>query len=134
MRRLWPVAILSLFLITGCGGKVVSPVAQTVVGKLPTSTTPAGDPAAGKTQFMASGCTACHTFRPAASNGKVGPDLDNLKAAAAKAGEPLDQYVQTSIQDPNAYITPGYKSGVMPMLPLTPTQVANLVAFLTKSS
>ena len=113
---------------------MVAPVAQTVVGTLPTSTTPAGDPAAGKTQFTASGCTACHTFAPAGSNGKVGPDLDGLKAAAAKAGQPLDQFVSSSITDPNSYIAPGFKSGVMPMLPLTPTQVANLVAFLTKSS
>jgi len=134
VRRLAPLAVLVVFLGAGCGGKVVSPVAQTVVGTLPASTTPAGDAAAGKTQFTASGCTACHTFKPAGSTGKVGPDLDSLKQAAATAKQPLAQFVATSITDPNAYIAPGFKAGVMPMLPLTPTQVANLVAFLTKSS
>jgi cytochrome c2 len=120
--------------MTGCGGKVVRPVAQTVVGTLPASTTPSGNAAAGKTTFTSSGCSACHTFAPAGANGKVGPDLDNLKQLAAAAKQPLAQFVSTSITDPNAYIAPGFKSGVMPMLPLTPTQVADLVAFLTKSS
>src|SRR5207248_6107938 len=55
-----------------------------------------GDPTAGKAQFAKSGCSACHEFKPAASNGKVGPSLDGLKAAAAKAGQPLDQFISTS--------------------------------------
>jgi mono/diheme cytochrome c family protein len=92
---------------------------------------PAGDPAAGKTQFAASGCSACHTFKPAASHGTIGPDLDNLKASAAKAGQPLDAFIATSIMDPNAYIAPGYKPGVMPKFPFNQKQVANLVAFLS---
>jgi len=119
--------------MSGCGGKVVLPVAQTVVGTLPKTTAPTGNAAAGKTTFSSSGCNACHTFKPAGAVGKIGPDLDNLKAYASKAGQPLDQFVQTSITDPNAYIAPGFKSGVMPTLPLTPAQVADLVAFLTKS-
>jgi cytochrome c551/c552 len=123
-----------LFLITGCGGKVVAPVAQTVVGTLPASTTPSGNAAAGKTTFASSGCSACHTFTPAGATGKVGPDLDKLKQEAAGAKQPLTRFVATSITDPTAYVAPGFKAGVMPMLPLTPTQVSDLVAFLTKSS
>jgi mono/diheme cytochrome c family protein len=91
----------------------------------------AGDAAAGKALFASSGCAACHEFKPAASNGKVGPSLDNLKEAATKAGQPLDLYIETSIKDPNAYITPGFKAGVMPKLPLSGPQVADLVAFLS---
>jgi cytochrome c1 len=105
-----------------------------VIGTLPKTTAPKGVPAAGKSQFTASGCNACHTFKPAAATGKVGPDLDGLKQAAAAAKQPLAEFVMTSITDPNAYIAPGFKPNVMPMLPLTPQQVANLVAFLTKSS
>ena len=100
-----------------------------------TTTTAAGDPAAGKALFASSGCAACHTFKPAASTGKIGPSLDVLKASAAKAGQPLDQFITTSIKDPNAYIAPGFaKPSVMPQLPLTPAQVADLVAFLSSGS
>jgi cytochrome c551/c552 len=91
----------------------------------------AGDPAAGKAQFTKSGCNACHEFKPAASTGKVGPSLDNLKESAGKAGQPLDQFIETSIKDPNAYVAPGYQPNVMPKLPLTGDEVANLVAFLS---
>jgi cytochrome c1 len=134
VRRLVPLAFLAVLLGSGCGGKVVAPVAQTVIGPLPKTTAPKGDPAAGKAQFTASGCTACHTFKPAAATGKVGPDLDNLKQSAAAAKQPLAAFVMTSITDPNAYIAPGFKPNVMPTIPLTPQQVANLVAFLTQSS
>jgi len=93
-----------------------------------------GDPAAGKVVFTSKGCAACHTFKPAAANGKVGPDLDDLKASADKAGKPLDEFIATSITDPNAYIAPGYKAGIMPKLPVTPKDVDDLVAFLSSGS
>jgi mono/diheme cytochrome c family protein len=105
--------------------------AEAATGTTPTPTQPAGNASAGKTLFAKSGCAACHTFKPAASNGKVGPDLDNLKASAAKAGQPLGQFITTSIKDPNAYIAPGFQPGVMPKLPLTDAQVGDLVAFLS---
>jgi mono/diheme cytochrome c family protein len=92
---------------------------------------PSGDAAAGKALFASSGCAGCHEFKPAASNGKVGPSLDNLKEAATKAGQPLDKYIETSIKDPSAYITPGFKAGVMPKLPLSGAQVGDLVAFIS---
>ena len=69
---------------------------------------------AGLTVFNAQGCGSCHTFKPAGSTGKVGPDLDNLAADAKKAGKPLADYVRESIVDPNAYIAPGFPKGVMP--------------------
>ena len=103
----------------------------------PTQTQPsaAGNAANGKTLFTKNGCIACHTFKPAGSSGTVGPDLDNLKEAASKAGQPLDQFVATSIKDPNAYIAPGYKAGVMPPFStLSDTDIADLVAFLTSGS
>ena len=105
--------------------------AEAAPGTTPTQTQPAGNATAGKATFAKSGCAACHTFKPAGANGKVGPDLDTLKDSATKAGQPLDQFITTSIKDPNAYIAPGFHPGVMPKLPLTDAQVADLVAFLS---
>jgi mono/diheme cytochrome c family protein len=95
----------------------------------------AGDAAAGKALFSAQGCSACHTFKPAGATAKVGPDLDNLASGAAKAnrGSPV-QYATESIEDPNAYVVPGFPKGVMPQFTLSDKQVADLVAFLTSSS
>ena len=70
--------------------------------------------AAGLTVFTAQGCASCHTFTPAKATGKVGPDLDNLTAAAKKAGQPLAAFIKESITNPDAYIAPGFKKGVMP--------------------
>jgi cytochrome c oxidase subunit 2 len=132
MRRLLPLAALALAL-AGCGGgKVVSPVPVTVIGTVAQGPTGA---AAGKALYDSNGCGGCHTFKPAASTGKVGPDLDNLAADAKKANQgPLQTYVANSIKNPGAYVVPGFPDGVMPSYggQLTDQQVADLVAFLTK--
>jgi cytochrome c2 len=92
----------------------------------------AGDAAAGKALFSAQGCNACHTFKPAGATGKVGPDLDNLAADAAKANRgSTAEYAAESIKDPAAYVVPGYPNGVMPKFNLSDKQIADLVAFLT---
>jgi cytochrome c oxidase subunit 2 len=74
-----------------------------------------GSAAAAVATFTKNGCVACHTFSaiPGAT-GKVGPDLDHLKSAAAKAGQPLAAFIKQSIVNPDAYIAPGYHAGVMP--------------------
>jgi cytochrome c2 len=97
---------------------------------------PAGDATAGKALFNAQGCSACHTFAPAGATAKVGPDLDNLAADAAKANRgSVAEYTAESIEDPTAYVVPGYPSGVMPAFAsLSDKQVADLVAFLTAKS
>jgi cytochrome c oxidase subunit 2 len=64
--------------------------------------------------FGSQGCGGCHTFKPAGTNGTIGPDLDALAADARKAGKPLAAYVRDSIVNPDAYVVPGYKKGVMP--------------------
>jgi len=101
----------------------------------PTPPAPAakGDAAAGKTLFSAQGCNACHTFKPAGATAKVGPDLDNVAADAQKANRgSVEQYVTESIEDPNAYVVPGFPKGVMPAFAsLSDKQVADLVAFVT---
>jgi mono/diheme cytochrome c family protein len=89
VRRLAPVAFLTVFLAAGCGSAtVVAPTAQTVVGKTPTQTQTTetvppqyakGLPAAGRIVFKTKGCTACHTLKDAGATGTVGPNLDEVK-------------------------------------------------------
>jgi len=109
--------------------------AQHPRGEAPATTpAPAGNAAAGKVLFAAQGCSACHTFKPAGSTAQVGPDLDDLAAAAQKANRgSLEQYTRESIVDPGAYVVPGYTNGVMPgnFASLGDKKIADLVAFLT---
>jgi mono/diheme cytochrome c family protein len=116
---------LAVALLAGCGGEeTVSPTGS-VEGTLPKQE--AGNPAAGKEVFNANGCGGCHTFKPAGSNGKIGPDLDKVLQ-----GKDAD-FIQESIVDPNAEIAQGYQPNVMPQTygqQLTSKQVADLVALL----
>jgi cytochrome c oxidase subunit 2 len=67
----------------------------------------AGPP--GLAVFQQNGCGSCHRFKPAGSTGTIGPDLDNLKAEAAKAHRgSLATFIQESIVTPQAYLAPGY--------------------------
>jgi mono/diheme cytochrome c family protein len=116
------------------GEATTAPAAPAAPSK-PAPAAPAGDATAGKALFNQQGCGSCHTFQPAGSNGKVGPDLDHLAADAAKANQgSVTQYATESIKNPAAYVVPGYPSGVMPKFTLTDKQVADLVAFLTSGS
>jgi mono/diheme cytochrome c family protein len=116
--------------------------AQESTGTEPTTGTepakpaaPAGDAAAGKALFASQGCSACHTFEPAGSTAKVGPDLDDLAANAKTANRgSVQEYAAESIEDPGAYVVPGYPNGVMPQFQLSETQVADLVAFIAGRS
>ena len=134
MRRLLPICLLA-FALAGCGKtEVVQPLPETVVGTV--AQAPTGS-AAGKALFASNGCGGCHTYKPAGSNGKVGPDLDNLAADAKKANAGTEQeYTKTSIEDPGAYVVPGYPNGVMPPYggKLTDQQINDLVSFLTTKS
>jgi mono/diheme cytochrome c family protein len=84
----------------------------------------------GKIVFSAQGCASCHTFKAASATGTVGPDLDT--ALKGKDGA----FVHESIVDPNKEIASGYQPNIMPQnfgQTLTPTQINDLVAFLTQS-
>jgi cytochrome c551/c552 len=109
--------------------------AATTTAAAPTTTAAAAAGAAGKAIFISAGCGACHTFKPAATSGKVGPDLDTApEADAKKAGMPLAAFVKQSIVDPNAYISPGFPKGVMPgnfASSLGAAKIAALVSFIT---
>ena len=78
------------FLATGClDGTEVGATPETVVGEVPTTTTPAGadlpaleltgDAAAGKELFTSNGCGSCHALADAGATGAVGPSLDETK-------------------------------------------------------
>jgi len=107
-------------------------------GAAPSAAAGGGGNAAAEQLFKTTGtCAACHTFTPAGTTGKVGPSLDHLKEAAAKAGQPLDAYVRQSIEDPDAYITPGYAKGVMSgscCKQLSSNQVDQLVHYLVENT
>ena len=131
------LAGVSALLVAGCGSQgVVLPTANGVSGTLTRPTTTAlakGDPAAGKKLFASEGCTGCHTFAPAGSHGTIGPDLDKLAQYAKTAGMPLADFAHESIQNPGSYVESGYQN-IMPNFgqTLTPQQISDLVAYLTK--
>jgi mono/diheme cytochrome c family protein len=137
MRRLAPFLALT-FLLAGCGaGQIVSPTASEVEGKVPTTTTAAvkGDATSGAKLFTSQGCGGCHTFKPAGTNGTVGPDLDKLASYAKKANMgSLQQFTQESIASPSSYIESGYPNS-MPDFgsTLSAKQIADLVAYLTQN-
>lgn len=84
----------------------------------------------GKIVFSAQGCGSCHTFKAASATGTVGPDLDTALKGKDAA------FVHESIVDPNKEIAPGFQPNIMPQTfgqTLTPTQINDLVAFLTQS-
>jgi mono/diheme cytochrome c family protein len=136
MRRVAPLVGVTL-LLAGCGGEqTITPTAQEVVGTVPTTTqasAPAGNAKSGATLFKSQGCGGCHTFKAAGTNGTVGPDLDKLAQYAKQANQPLDSFTRTSIENPGAYVQPGYQN-VMPNFgqTLSSKQISDLVAYLTK--
>jgi mono/diheme cytochrome c family protein len=90
----------------------------------------------GEQIFTAAGCGGCHTFAPAGANGTIGPNLNDLKAAAAKfqPGKPPEEYVRESIVKPDAFIVPGYPNA-MPSFEgrLTDQQIKALIDYLLKN-
>jgi len=96
----------------------------------------AGPP--GLAVFQQNGCSSCHTFKPANATGKIGPDLDELKASAAKANRgPLDKFIEESIVDPSAYVAPGFSDGVMPHIykqQISADQLQQLVQYLSQGA
>ena len=57
--------------------------------------------------FTSNGCSGCHTLAEAGATAKVGPDLGKL-------GNVNAAFIRTSIVDPNAEVTKGYKPNIMP--------------------
>jgi cytochrome c oxidase subunit 2 len=97
-----------------------------------------GDPLeAGRKIFTDTGCNACHTLADAGSTATVGPELDDLAAQAAKyakqQGQTPAEYVKNSIEDPNAFVVPGFQKDLMPKdygSQLSPAEIDTLVEYL----
>jgi len=86
--------------------------------------------------FTAAGCAGCHTFSPAGSNGTIGPNLNELAAAADKRepGKSAEDYVRESLLKPDAFLAPGF-GNAMPSFDgrLTDKQIQALIDYLLKS-
>ena len=85
----------------------------------------------GAQVFANNGCGGCHTLAAASAGGTVGPNLDKFLAGQSAA------MITQSIVDPNAKITKGYPSGVMPQnfnQVIPPDQLKQLVSFLVSST
>jgi mono/diheme cytochrome c family protein len=124
VRRLAPLAALAV-LGAGCGGTIVSPTPDTVIGTVTQQTytvPPAyanGDPVAGRVVFTTKGCTACHTLKDAGATGTVGPDLDVTKPPLGKA---IDRLLHGKGQ------MPPFKGT------LSTKQIADVAAYVVKAT
>ena len=91
--------------------------------------------AAGREIFTSAGCDACHTLDDADATAQVGPDLNQLAAAAEdrQPGTNAEEYVRESIVDPPAFVVKGYSGDTMPGdfgEQLTPEEIDTLVQYL----
>jgi cytochrome c oxidase subunit 2 len=90
---------------------------------------------AGETLYLTSGCKTCHTIDGSRS---VGPTWDNLYGEEVKLDDGStvvadDEYIRTSILNPNAQITQGYAAGLMPedyRVKLTDVQIEQITAYI----
>jgi len=100
-----------------------------------TTSAAAGSPDRGRAVYLSRGCAGCHA-QNSPPNPPVGPLLtpDLLRSDAASAGKPLGPFVVESLLLPNAFVSPGYVSNVMPPTGgLAKQQLDDLVSFLIGS-
>jgi cytochrome c553 len=102
-----------------------------------------GNPASGKQLFNgavsvadtgAPACATCHAIEPGMDTGS-GQSLAGIgdRAATAVAGQSAEEYLRTSIMNPDAFLSGGYQEGIMYRgyaQALTSQQVDDLVAYL----
>jgi mono/diheme cytochrome c family protein len=89
--------------------------------------------ALAKRVFLTAGCAACHTVEglPGAG-GQIGPPLTNIGTVATTRdpGRPPDDYIRESIQNPNAFVVPGFAPVMPPGLITNPSDLSALVEYL----
>jgi len=99
-----------------------------------------GDPVdIGKAAYAAKGCAGCHG-EPGGAGGGIGPNLGGLatRAGSTVAGQSAEEYIKTSIVNPNAYIVPECPTGacVAGLMPqnfgqtLAPEELDGLVQYM----
>jgi mono/diheme cytochrome c family protein len=90
------------------------------------------DAGPGGEVFLSEGCGSCHTLAAAGdlASGTVGPDLDEVIPGQSP------QEIEQSIVDPEANVTQGFPSGVMPETygDLPSKDLMDLVDFLLESA
>jgi mono/diheme cytochrome c family protein len=129
------VLIMASALVAACGGGgAATPTGGTGTG---TGTTSAGNAQAGETLFAQAtigsnpGCKTCHSLD---GTQLVGPTVQGIGSRAGQEvqGQSAEQYLRTSITDPNAHVVEGFAQGVMPSFQgvLTDAQISDLVAYL----
>lgn len=87
----------------------------------------------GATVFVDTGCGSCHSLAELGGDaqGAIGPNLDEALA------DKDEEFIQTSIEDPSAFVETGYPDGTMPQDykdQLTPAQITALVTFLHEAT
>ncbi len=87
----------------------------------------------GAAVFVDTGCGSCHSLAELGSDaqGTIGPNLD--EALVNKD----EKFIQTSIEDPSAFVAEGFPDGTMPQdykQQLTPDQITALVTYLAKAT
>jgi mono/diheme cytochrome c family protein len=87
----------------------------------------------GETVFLDTGCGGCHTLADLGQDaaGQIGPNLDT-----SLADRDAD-FIRTAIVDPNAEVTEGFASGIMPEdyeQQLTPEELDALVEYLDRTA
>lgn len=149
-----PVLLLTLCLaVAGCGGGSAEPTAKptakpAATKAAPTPTTkveaspteapaaeteaPAGDALPGDQLYVNLGCAGCHTLDGSVL---VGPSWQGVFGSTEELEDGSSvtvdaAYIIESIKDPNAKIVKGYMAGLMPILPVTDAEIANLIEFI----
>jgi cytochrome c5 len=87
----------------------------------------------GATLFTIKGCTSCHDGPDSASLTDTGPSLADVPTWASERVADLsgEEYLEQSMRNPSAVISPRALSGVsMPLLQLSDDEIDALVDFL----
>jgi mono/diheme cytochrome c family protein len=125
-----PVVSMPAKLVEGQDLEDVAAYVGSVAG-VPGAAPPKVAGGAGAQVFANNGCSGCHTLAAANAGGTTGPDLDKVLPGQSAA------LITQSIVDPNAKITPGYPSNVMPQnfkTLIPPAQLKQLVQYLISST
>jgi mono/diheme cytochrome c family protein len=121
-----PVVSMPANLVTGQDAEDVAAYVGSIAG-VPGARPPKVPGGPGAQVFANNGCGGCHTLAAANAGGTTGPDLDEVLPGQSAA------QIRQSIVDPNAQITQGFPSNVMPqnygqLIP--PDQLKQLVDYL----
>ncbi len=126
MKRV-AVGLVVCLLVVGCGGS--DPATPSSPGRMVTTT---GEALFNERVVGANpGCVTCHSLDEGIT--VVGPSLFSVTSKVD--GQSLEEYLEQSIVDPDAFVVDGFSAGQMPGGwddLLTQEQIQSLVEFLTR--